>query len=289
MSPGRRVGPPDGSPLGIAAADYKEKRDARRRLERKKSEIPWWRIQSRKAASSELSELESTDRLDDVSAVLARELILACVRDINGARVWRQRTEDELAALTDQVTGDMGWRLEQLGLANDNSMRVLLQADQVLETIRMRIREVQDAVADPQCVTHESAADGKPHLVIQHVATGLRAEFIDNGDGFGSVNAKPFRIPSICSESPNWPDWWRDYVGLGVGARLYLTAQEHWPNLRWAQGTLTGEASRPLRVKLHGWDPFVWQGDCHWCRRNVAEWRKAVPGDLVGHPNPERG
>lgn len=102
--------------------------------------------------------------------------------------------------------------------------------------------------------------------------------------------AKPYDIKSIDPENPGEPWGWSDFVGLGIGQRIYQKAQELEPQLRWDHGTLS-DYSRPLRKKLHSADPYVcnWSS-CPWCRKNVPlpqpgfeQWRNAGRSAFTGH------
>jgi hypothetical protein len=154
-----------------------------------------------------------------------------------------------------------------------------------------RLIEERDAIAASPTLIHEYSTNsqGQKILAIQHVASGLRAQFTLDGQGFGSVESKPYLLYSIDPDKPGKLDnrEWEDVVGLGIGPRIYKEAQRLEPTYRW-QGGMFSEYSRPLRARLHAAEPYVWDGPCKWCDVNlpllgVHHWMNATQSLFNAH------
>lgn len=156
------------------------------------------------------------------------------------------------------------------------------------------LREINElaAIADSTNFIHKYDCDsqGKKTLRVQHVGSGLRAQFTLYGDGFGGVESKPYIVDSIDPGNPGMLHDWQRYVGLGIGRRIYEKAQRLEPDIRWGSSVLS-DYSTPLRRKLHNSEPYVWHwSSCTWCdtnlsRRGVTHWKNAVKSTFDGHPH----
>jgi hypothetical protein len=130
--------------------------------------------------------------------------------------------------------------------------------------------------------------DGHPAMIIQHVASGLRAVFTIKEPGLGSVFSKPYRIGSIDPSNPGTAGNWEMYAGLGIGEQIYREAHHLLPEVRWLSGATT-EFSARLREKLHASDPYIWSGRCQWCAQKLDElhiftWEAADQEFFTNHP-----
>lgn len=145
--------------------------------------------------------------------------------------------------------------------------------------------QVRATAADP-VLLHQvgTTTDGDDALWIQHQATGLRARFHlpKPGSDRGKVYAKPYNISSIDPANPGPAKAWEQYVGLGVGTRIYQLAAELYPHVRWAGRGQPGALG--VRNKLHPSNPYRWQTDCDWCTSHQINWDQADPDAFRGHP-----
>lgn len=127
--------------------------------------------------------------------------------------------------------------------------------------------------------------EGQPGLLVQHVASGLRARFWwDPATGVGIVYSKPYRLPSIDPDRPGTLETWASVTGLGIGARIYRHAASLQPGVRWSGG-VQSDGARGLRRKLHAADPWRWEASCSWCATHVPWWEKATRADFTNHPS----
>lgn len=154
---------------------------------------------------------------------------------------------------------------------------------------------VRDAMADHQAIAastnfiNKQFADLEGHrvIIVQHVESSMRARFVQNGNGFGSVYSKSDDIDSIDPENPGRPALWERYLGLGIGRGIYAEAQRLTPEVRW-QNSAFSDHSRALRKKLHAADPYIWDGHCSWCGENLPlqgiDWMQATRTSFDAHP-----
>lgn len=164
----------------------------------------------------------------------------------------------------------------------------------VERAIRTFLTDVRSVALDPTMLTATGATyDGGHRLVVQHKASGLRASFNESSPRpFYGAYSKPYKIRSIDPDRQEDPgslaEGWRDWVGMGIGTRIYLHAASVLPEARFFR-SMTSDYSRPLRSRLHAQDPFRWEngGDCDWCRK--LDWRDPglTRGDFNSHPQPE--
>lgn len=157
----------------------------------------------------------------------------------------------------------------------------------VISTLNQAARHLQAIAADPVLLSREGTRDhGRPILVVQHKASGLRAHFrFDSGTDrrFGSVYSKPYSIESIDPANPGESLTWERYVGLGIGTRIYLEGARLSPETRW-RSTATSYYAAAVRRKLHTHDPYTWAGECDWCREYNIDWAQATPDAFTRHP-----
>lgn len=154
-------------------------------------------------------------------------------------------------------------------------LRARLNATAIEAYIMGEVDRRRAVTADPVLLTEDRPSTeaerranhpGERWLTVQHQASGLRAVFkYTPGDPMGHVFSKPYRIDSIDPARPEDPanrvSGWRDWVGLGIGERIYLKGAEMLPDQRWG-ATSVSPAAAALRVKLHARDPWRW-----WSRR----------------------
>lgn len=140
-----------------------------------------------------------------------------------------------------------------------------LTPEAVREFVRTEVSRRLEVAADPLMLTLDDGND----LTVQHQASGLRAEFRHRGKAIGVVFAKSYKIPSIDPRDRRDPlhddGSWEQYVGLGIGQRIYQHAAVLLPKVRWRAGTQS-DAAIALRRRLHSADPWRWQSRLCTCR-----------------------
>lgn len=169
-------------------------------------------------------------------------------------------------------------------------VRVLVTAESIASQARREINELAAIAASQEFRSeYDQDAEGKLRLWVQHVASGLRATFTLDGNGFGGVLSKPYSLGSIDPKKPGTLHDWQRYVGLGIGQSIYEEAHRLEPSVRWGGGLLS-EYSAPLRKRLHSADPYVWDwSSCKWCEQNLRQhgvfhWMDASRSMFHGHP-----
>lgn len=157
-----------------------------------------------------------------------------------------------------------------------------IDADAIEEFIREGVEHYQVVAAGSQLLTEWR---DEQVLVVQHQASGLRARFTVEEDGFGSVYSKSYKIRSIDPRDDGrvGGDRIHDFYGLGIGEQLYLRGAEEIPGVRWMSGVSSVPAKR-VRRRLHRRDPYVWEGQCHWCAERKILWELAGAAQFAGHP-----
>ncbi|WP_253869276.1 hypothetical protein [Promicromonospora umidemergens] len=140
------------------------------------------------------------------------------------------------------------------------------------EYIRVEIAHRQAVAADPVLLVQHRPAElnkvqshraGEQWLIVQHKASGLRAQFMYHpGEVEGKVYSRPYGIASIgpdrVEDPQNRAPEWQDYAGLGIGTKLYRRAAEELPDVRWG-ATSVSPYAEPLRTKLHALEPWRWR------------------------------
>lgn len=126
-------------------------------------------------------------------------------------------------------------------------------------------------------------------LVVQHKASGLRARFSPHRadtPGDRGVNSKPQDVPNIDPDAAESNDTsCLEWVGLGIGTRIYQEAARLLPDTRFSAGSVTGNAVH-VRAKLHQGAQGAWQWEdrnCGWCTKRPIEWGTATASDFTGH------
>lgn len=132
-------------------------------------------------------------------------------------------------------------------------------------------------------------------LTVQHRLSGLRAALSWNdGEEFGDIVAKSYRIPSIDPDR-SWDGEGsqavREWQGLGITTRLYQHGASLQPEIRWRITTLTDQ-SAGLRRRLHQIDPWRFAADwnaeyhpddaCLWCIEHG--WADLDQAGFTSHP-----
>jgi hypothetical protein len=131
-------------------------------------------------------------------------------------------------------------------------------------------------------------SEEKQVMLVQHVASGLRARFVITKPGFGSVYSKPYAIRSIDPEKPGESFDWQKYVGLGIGMNLYQEGHRLMPDVRWMSSAYS-DYSQQLRKKLHAANPYIWNASCPWCdtkltAQRIYSWQDADKQFFSNHP-----
>ena len=181
----------------------------------------------------------------------------------------------------------VGGRTFRLATLSD----VLAKLDEsfIRSNVRAMIAE-RAAIAASTDFLHKRFTDfeGNPAVLVQHVASGLRAKFVITQPGFGSVNSKPYAIQSIDPNRPGESSDWMEYVGLGIGVKLYQEGHRLMPGVRWMSSAYSAY-SPPLRKKLHASDPYTWSGSCTWCDQKlkalgIYSWQDTNQQFFTNHP-----
>ena len=171
---------------------------------------------------------------------------------------------DEVSSL---FTGDPPSLLSELigyvDVAEVAELGERLTPEQVRRVIEAEVERRAVVAADP-VILHKYIVDrqGRPGLIVQHQASGLRAHF-GYADNPGFVFSKPYSISSIDPDRPDEPEvpdggqGWLTYTGLGIGGRLYRYGAEMLPEYRW-RSTAGPDAARALRRRLHREAPWRW-------------------------------
>lgn len=174
---------------------------------------------------------------------------------------------DRLDELSSLFTGDPPSLLRELighaDVAEVTELAERLTPEQVRKVIVAEVERRAAVAADP-VILHEYVVDprGRPGLIVQHRASGLRAHF-GYADNPGFVFSKPYSIGSIDPDRPDDPEAsggsqdWSAYTGLGIGGRLYRRGAEMLPEYRW-RSTAGPDAARALRRRLHREAPWRW-------------------------------
>jgi hypothetical protein len=272
----------------------------RTKLTEELATAPWYRWSQRRHLRR---------RIADLSSRISDQRVLELANEV-GSKVWVRAASTLIpeknpygpaarAHFDDILEAAFKLREDYVVYDGDCSFKIstLPEIDSVLTRDFMienatRLIEERAAIAASPTLIHEysSNSHGRWVLTIQHVASGLRAQFTLDGQGFGSVESKPYVIYSIDPNKPGKLDnrEWEAVVGLGIGPRIYKEAQRLEPTIRW-QGGLLSAFSRPVRERLHAADPYIWSGPCKWCDVNlptlgVHHWMNAAPSSFAGHP-----
>lgn len=169
-------------------------------------------------------------------------------------------------------------------------LTVRFTPDAVGQVIRAEVARLQVVAADPVMLTRDttkqepSRVAGQRVLTVQHQASGLRARFTYTPGGGGWVYAKPYSMDSIDPHGPRRPTmfWWHEFIGLGIGERIYRHAGVLLPDIRWDHDGLSDHA-RPLRAKLHAKDPWRWRSPSCGCWERWAELTPETVADAGPH------
>ena len=238
-------------------------------LERERARIGRWMLQGA-LTPAEWDTLARADIIGSLSRFHAER---------QDPRNWfHPRTLGRLDEIVPFVMNRRGWQKE-IGDVVDAlpPLHSRLNAEAIEAFIRAEVDRRQVGAADPVLLTDDRPGaerranrSGERWLTVQHQASGLRAIFkYTPGETQGHVVSKSYKIESIDPTRPEdpidrAPDW-RDWVGLGIGERIYLKAAELLPEQRWGATSVT-PAAAALRVKLHARDPWRWWSRTCTCR-----------------------
>lgn len=277
----------------------------REKTERRMASLPWFRLRQRSELLREIASLSA--KIRERESRITDEKVLALAESI-GYNLWEKAT----AHVIPQKNPYGPLALENIDAILDSALE---QAESYVEYVRMTAFPISDLPEVKAALTrdliesgarrviakrlraaastdliHEYEVDykGQQVLLVQHRASGLRATFTLDQQGFGSVASKPYSIRSIDPDNPGEHHNWEAYVGLGIGRLIYLEAQRLEPNTRWP-GSLLSDYSAPLRRKLHAVDPYIWGGHCDWCNANLEQqgiysWRSTEKEFFNDHP-----
>lgn len=95
-------------------------------------------------------------------------------------------------------------------------------------------------------------------FVVQHVSSGLRAQFSYNEDGIGAIASKPYEIDDISGGRSPAAHTWFIYSGLGIGQQVYRLGAHERPTIRWGASAVTSPEATRVRERLHAIDPYTW-------------------------------
>ena len=124
---------------------------------------------------------------------------------------------------------------------------------------------------------------GCPSFIVEHNASGLRANCFTKTDGSWGIKSKSYEVASPSGKG----DDGQLYVGLGIGRWLYTVAASHRRRARWRADAVIQPAALSVRRALHLEDPFTWDsgtGECDWCWERKLEWSDAARDDFSAHP-----
>lgn len=160
----------------------------------------------------------------------------------------------------------------------------LITPERVITCVQERIAALHAIASSDEM---EEPAPGMaywhPGVVVTHTRSGLGAVFAPDASrpGIGVIYSKQ-----------GGHDRWEQYVGLGIGAKLYRRGASLYPNLRWASSH-SSPMAQGLRRKLHADDPWRWEySGCAWCNKNLpakgedpfpVNWEDACREDFAGH------
>lgn len=198
------------------------------------------------------------------------------------------RTLEYLDELTDYVSSGEGKELNTYqAVQNIPQLTARFAPDAVRERVHGEVARRQQIAASPLLL----AAETPEGLVVQHHASGLRAQFTREPGGRGLVFSKPYRIPSLDPAADVSTDQsasaWHEYAGLGIGARIYAHGAALMPEVRWRIAAVSESASR-LRARLHAQDPWRWESDRCSCRKTWPAFPHQAAAQAAEHTPTDR-
>lgn len=174
--------------------------------------------------------------------------------------------------------GTWGEYAELAELVNASALRTLVD-DEV-----SRLQKIaQDPAFNIACECGKREGCGCPSFIVEHNASGLRANCFTKTDGSWGIRSKSYEVASPSGKG----DDGQLYVGLGIGRWLYTVAASHRPRARWRADAVIQPAALAVRRALHLEDPFTWDsgtGECDWCWERKLEWSDAARDDFSAHP-----
>lgn len=268
--------------------------------------VPWWGVFARRDLRANTRRLQEgadarwADLPESPVATLASVLVVEAWKREAGRLTNRnafhpcldQARHDRLDAMVDRLrtkpVADAGPPPCDMDPADIPGLLEWLTVDHAAVELQTEADAVRGVAADDRFLTDEFVDDeGNQVLLVQHQASGLRAEFAlsTKEPGFGTVYSKPYKISSIDPANPgDSGDSWQNYAGLGIGTRIYQHAAQLHPEIRWRSG-LPSPYAGAVRRKLHAQDPYTWQcASCSWCGANHIDWSNVDRKDFTGHP-----
>lgn len=161
--------------------------------------------------------------------------------------------------------------------------------------LRAEAARIRAVAADPEMIVadrpadlgrHEADDTGRRELIVQHRASGLRAQFTYGGRRYGKtgvVLAKAYSIESIDPErvetDGGWGRDWDLYAGLGIGRAIYRRAATELPNMRWRDNAVSFYG-HGIRAAMHAEEPWRWESthcacSSEWSSLTAQEARRA--------------
>lgn len=209
-----------------------------------------------------------------------------------GPAPYGQALRDHAEEIAVEITTEVCWR----DLPEPPGFRFEARLyDWLVSQLRAEATRVADVAADLETIVADQPAQlllpedegdvDRRVLIVQHRASGLRAQFTHGGryhHEVGTVMAKAYSIPSIDPTRPEerhlWGADWHLYVGHGIGPVMYRRAAEELPHMRW-RDTAASFYGHGIRAKLHTEDPWRWQSRqcvCHkaWANLSVVDARR---------------
>lgn len=249
----------------------------------------------RKPAEKRLASV-TQERWDEIATAAIDHVVRRVRSSVSHRHPFHPEILDQLEKVTALVLRNSGKvHLVQARLSSGRFSTTVDAAEQIFQridniavekVINDRVDHYRRVAQDPEMLIDERMFQDKPALFVQHKASGMRARFTVNGNGFGQVYSKSYRIRSIDPSDDGQVARGAidDSYGLGIGELLYLRGAQECPGVRWEMGSASDPA-RGLRSRLHRKNPYIWQGPCLWCPNNgIMFWEQASEAQFVAHP-----
>jgi len=279
------------SGLAAQAVRLREAREFRCELDR----LSWWDFGSRAELRRQVREKEAEQQRlarpldretqEDIAARLIRGAVTVRRREIS----YRNAFHPEVLAALDDLVAEVRERLERASFTAIDprhfygdprnvlalelpGLAELLTPEAIRAHVIERVEELRVIAADDGMLIRT----GNGSCLVEHRATGLSLSFTEQEERpglghFGAINAKSF------------PPQWEDFVGLGIGTKLYRRGAAELPGVRWRE-TAPKAAAVGARGHLHPEDPYAWHwSDCQWCS-DQGGWAQLPRSAFVDHP-----
>jgi hypothetical protein len=276
-----------------------------RKAEEASQKLSWYRFVRRSLFNREMTSLHT--QIEACEKKISPDDVLS-VANMAGSRLWHEAAGtvipdknpygrageqhfEEILGLALEKRDDLdlwiGGRTFRLATLSD--VFGTLSKSFIDSNVRAIIAERAEIAASTDFL-HKRFTDSEDNQVVlvQHVASGLRARFVITEPGFGSVYSKPYAIQSIDPDNPGESLDWQNYVGLGIGMKLYQEGHRLMPDVRWMSSAYSAY-SQQLRKKLHASDPYIWNGSCPWCDEkfrtlSISCWQDTDQEFFIDHP-----